>query len=114
MDERPSRRGDSRRALWRALLTAVVVAGPVAAQSPVFHPVTGRAECLSCHADGTGGAFLLPADHPPPAGETCAGCHPRAGGSAGLLYGGFLPFAAVFAAGAFLSWRAALRPPGGR
>lgn len=66
---------------------------------PVFHPIEGRADCVSCHATGASGATGMPLSHEGMPSTTCLTCHPPAVPQAASMYGLALPFALLFALG---------------
>jgi hypothetical protein len=60
-----------------ALGTLVILLTTAArlAQPPIPHDLTGRQDCLACHANGLGGAPTVPADHAGRPNEMCQVCH---------------------------------------
>ena len=81
---------------------------------PVFHPLEGRADCVSCHGTGAQGAPGMPLSHEGMPSTTCLTCHPPAVPAAASIYGIALPVALLLALGLLrvvrgLGW---LRLPG--
>jgi hypothetical protein len=66
---------------------------------PVFHPIDGRADCVSCHATGATGATGMPLSHEGMPSTTCLTCHPPAVEQMASMYGAALPLALIFALG---------------
>ncbi len=81
---------------------------------PVFHPIEGRADCVSCHATGELGATGMPLSHEGMPSTTCLTCHPPAVPKAASMYGLTLPFALLFALGMLYLFRGLPRMRPGR
>ena len=66
---------------------------------PVFHPLEGRADCLSCHEHGADGAPEAPVTHLGWSSETCGSCHTPAVTNSVAVYPLALPLSLFFALG---------------
>ena len=68
-----NRRG-ARHLLGVVLLSGLLVACGAGAPA-IPHPVEGRQDCLSCHAQGVQEAPKIPADHTGLPNNRCQACH---------------------------------------